>query len=87
MDFPGGLAVKDPVLSLLWHRFDPCLGTSACSRHGQKKKKKEKSSNLFYIISSQNAGMLFYVPIESTLAINFRVFLRWLWDMVQMERS
>ena len=23
MEFPGGLAVKDPVLSLLWLRFSP----------------------------------------------------------------
>ena len=23
-EFPGDLAVKDPVLSLLWHRFSPC---------------------------------------------------------------
>ena len=22
-EFPGGLVVKDPALSLLWHRFDP----------------------------------------------------------------
>ena len=25
-EFPGGLAVKDPVLSLLWQRFDPWPG-------------------------------------------------------------
>ena len=35
--------VKEPRLSLqwlqllLWHRFDPCPGTSACCRGGQKK--------------------------------------------------
>ena len=23
-EFPGGPEVKDPALSLLWHRFDPC---------------------------------------------------------------
>ena len=28
--FPAGLVVKDPALSLLWCRFDPCPGTSAC---------------------------------------------------------
>ena len=48
MEFPGGLVVKDPVLSLLqfgslllrW--FDPWPGTSTCHRHGKKKKKKKK---------------------------------------------
>lgn len=23
VEFPGGLVAKDPVLSLLWHEFDP----------------------------------------------------------------
>ena len=39
-EFPGGLEVKDPALSLLWHRFDPWpreLGTSSCCRHVDKK--------------------------------------------------
>lgn len=27
--FPGGLAVQDSALSLLWHRFKPWPGTSA----------------------------------------------------------
>ena len=35
--------VKDPVLSLLWHRFSPWHGTSACHRPDQKKKKKKKT--------------------------------------------
>ena len=34
--------VKDPALSLLWCRFDPWPGNSACHRHGQKEKKKKK---------------------------------------------
>ena len=40
--------VKDPALSLkwlrslLWHGFDPCLGTSACCEHSQKKEKKKE---------------------------------------------
>ena len=29
--------VKDSVLSLLWLRFDPGLGISACHKHSQKK--------------------------------------------------
>ena len=37
------------VLSLLWHGFDPCLGTSACHGLNQKKEKKrgkgEKGTN------------------------------------------
>lgn len=48
---------------------------------------KEKPSNLFYMISSQNTGILFYVPIKGTLVINFKSFLRWLWNMVHMEWS
>ena len=38
VEFPGGLVVKDPALSLLWleslmwHEFDPYPGTSTC--HG-----------------------------------------------------
>ena len=28
--FPGALEVKDLVLIMLWHRFDPGLGTSTC---------------------------------------------------------
>ena len=35
-EFPGGLAVKDSALSLLWPRLDPGLGTS--TYHGGKKK-------------------------------------------------
>ena len=34
-ELPGGILVKDLVLSLLWLKFDPWPGTSACSRHGQ----------------------------------------------------
>ena len=49
-EFPGGLAVKDPALSLLWCAFDPwprnlLPETSACPRHGQKEKK-EKALNV-----------------------------------------
>ena len=31
--------VKDPTLSLLWCKFDPCLGTYVCFRCGQKNQK------------------------------------------------
>ena len=40
--------VKDPTSSLqplevmLWHRFDPSPGTSACHRLGPKKKKAQQ---------------------------------------------
>ena len=41
--------VKDPALSLLWHRFTS-LGTSTCWRYGQKgKKKKKKKKHLYYL--------------------------------------
>ena len=44
-ELPGGLAVKDLMLSLLWLRFDPWPGSfhmSACHGYSQKKKKKKK---------------------------------------------
>ena len=37
--------VKDPVLSLLWRKFNPWLGNFACQGHCQKKKKKKKKKN------------------------------------------
>ena len=37
-EFPGGLVVKDPSLSLLWLRLDPWPRTSACCEHGPKMK-------------------------------------------------
>ena len=37
LEFPGGFAVQDPVLSLLWHRFNPWPATLGMP----KKKKKE----------------------------------------------
>lgn len=43
--FPGGLVVKDPVLSLLWHGFVPGPGTSTCQGHGQTKQTKPKHNN------------------------------------------
>lgn len=39
-EFPGGLAVKDPTLTLLWPGPIPGGGTSTCRWHSQKKKKK-----------------------------------------------
>ena len=33
--FPGGLAVKDSALSLMWPMFDPWPETSTCSGSGQ----------------------------------------------------
>lgn len=41
-EFPGGLGVRDPALSLRWLRWDPWpwLGTSACRGRGQKNKQK-----------------------------------------------
>ena len=38
-EFPGGLVVKDPVLSLLWHRFSPWPANFHMP-HMQPKKKK-----------------------------------------------
>ena len=39
MGFPGGLAVKDSVLSMLWLWLDPWPErTSTCLGRGQKKK-------------------------------------------------
>ena len=38
-EFPGGLAVKDSALSLLWFEFNSIFGTFACCGHSQKKKK------------------------------------------------
>ena len=38
-EFPGGLAVKDLVLSLLWCRFDLCPGNFLMLQRGQKKPK------------------------------------------------
>ena len=46
VEFPGGLAVRDLVLSLLWCRFDSRLGISACFGCRGKKKKKKKRRGL-----------------------------------------
>lgn len=40
MEFPGGLAVQDPALSLLWHRFSIWPGNLHMLRVQSKKKKK-----------------------------------------------
>lgn len=37
--FPGSLAVKDPMLSLLWSRFDPWPGNFCMLQVAAKKKK------------------------------------------------
>ena len=44
MEFSGGLAVKDPTLSLLWlgEGLIPGQGSFVCSGCSQKKKKKRK---------------------------------------------
>ena len=43
-EFLGGLAVKDPVLSLLWYRFNLWPGNFHIlrARPGKKKKKRKK---------------------------------------------
>ena len=38
-EFPGSLAVKESVLSLLWLGFSPWLGYFIACMHGQKKNK------------------------------------------------
>ena len=40
-EFSGGLAVKDPALSLLWYRFDPWPG-NFCTPSAQPKRKEKK---------------------------------------------
>ena len=42
LEFPGGLVVKDLVLSVLWLGFDPWPGNFCTSRGWPKKKKKKK---------------------------------------------
>ena len=41
VEFPGGLAVKDPALSLLWCGFDPWPRNFYMPRVWPKKKKKK----------------------------------------------
>ena len=41
-ELPGGRAVKDPVLSLPWHRFDPWPGNFCMPQVQPKKKMKKK---------------------------------------------
>ena len=41
-EFPGGLVVRDPAMSLLWLGFDPWLGSSTCDSPGQKHKHRQK---------------------------------------------
>ena len=36
LEFPGGLEVKDPILSPLWCGFDPWSGNFGMCRCGQK---------------------------------------------------
>ena len=45
-DFPGGLAVKDLALSLLWLRFDPKPGNFHMPQARPKKKKKKEKFHL-----------------------------------------
>ena len=44
LEFPGGLAIKDLVLSLLWLWFDPWLRNFHIPQACQKKKKKKKKN-------------------------------------------
>ena len=39
IEFPGGLEIKDSVLLLLWHGFDPWPGNFCMLQAWQKKKK------------------------------------------------
>ena len=49
MEFPGGLGVKDLVLSLLWLELIPGLGNLSCHSCDQKKfKKKKKTLNTLF---------------------------------------
>ena len=41
-EVPCGLAVKDPVLSLLWRRFDPWSGNFCMPCTGAQKNQQEK---------------------------------------------
>ena len=57
--------VKDPVLSLLWHRFSPWHGTSACHRPDQKKKKKKKT---YCVLVKCNTYVVFQIMCKNVLA-------------------
>lgn len=54
LEFPGGVAVKDLALSLLWFRFDPWTGTSAYCGCIQKKKQKQKTKLKTFFAHEQN---------------------------------
>ena len=47
MEFPGGLAVKDSVLSLLWHEFNPWPRELPHAVGVTKKKKRETDFKKF----------------------------------------
>ena len=42
-EFPGGLTIKDSVLTLLWLRFDPWQLPHAEGAAKKKKKRKERN--------------------------------------------
>lgn len=66
-EFPGGLEVEDPVLSLLrlgpllWHRFDPGPGNFVCCRHSQREKEGERKFQ-----TSEIRGNLLPHPFQPT---------------------
>lgn len=53
LEFPGNLMVKDPVLSLLWHPFDPWPGNFCMSLAwvNEEKKKKRRRSNRVQLLT------------------------------------
>ena len=48
-EFPGGLAIKDLVLSLLWLEIEPWPGTSTCCGCSQNRKKKKERNFLIIL--------------------------------------
>ena len=72
-EFPGDLGVKDPALSLLWHRFD-LWPRNVCVPLVQPKKKKKKkvpSSHLKVSLSQENSLLSLWTWILSRKILGF----------------
>ena len=63
MEFPGGLAVRELALSLLWCEFDPWPEKFCMPQVDQKKKKRENSKG-------ENIILVYWNPVMKPLFDN-----------------
>lgn len=52
-EFPGGLVIKDLVLSLWWHGFDPWPRNSTCYQHPPPTQEKTDKQKIIFLERSK----------------------------------